>query len=209
MLNQIALKIPPDILEKAFIIKQEEPRRSARKIIQIMEVRELVKPGLIRPSTLYRHFKQNSFTARELQKSTKHFRAFQADNPNQIWQSDVMYGPYLPDPDQPEQKKRTYLVAIIDDFSRLVPHAEFYWAEKLPHLENTLQKAIIKRGIPEIFYVDNGKIFSARQLNLICAELGIRKIHCKPYSPQARLNVSLARFAVIFSPNSPMKKSQN
>ncbi|NIP32536.1 DDE-type integrase/transposase/recombinase, partial [Candidatus Saccharibacteria bacterium] len=80
----------------------------------------------------------------------------------------------------------TYLVATLDDFSRLIPHAEFYWHEKLPHLENTLQKAILKRGIPEILYVDNGQIFSAHQINLICAELGIRKINSKPYHPEGR-----------------------
>jgi putative transposase len=179
-------KIPAEVLEQAFILKQEEPRRSARKIIQIMEIQEKVKPGVVKLSTLSRHLKQNDMTAKELKKSGKVFRAFLADNPNQIWQSDVMYGPYLPDPDQPERKKRTYLVAIIDDFSRLVPHAEFYWQENLPHLENTLQKAIIKRGVPEVFYVDNGAIFSARQLDLISAELGIRKIHCKPYSPEGK-----------------------
>ena len=41
-------------------------------------------------------------------------------------QSDILYGPYLPDPKNPERKKRTYLAAFIDDHSRLVPHAEFY-----------------------------------------------------------------------------------
>jgi putative transposase len=178
--------IPAEFLEQAFILKQEEPRRSARKIIQIMEIQEKVKPGLLKPSTLSRHLLQNGMNTKELKKSDKVFRAFQADHPNQIWQSDVMYGPYLPDPDQPERKKRTYLVGLIDDCSRMVPHAEFYWQENLPHFENTLQKAIIKRGIPEVLYVDNGAIFSSRQLDLICAELGIRKIHCKPYSPEGK-----------------------
>ncbi|NIV95409.1 integrase, partial [candidate division KSB1 bacterium] len=64
-------------------------------------------------------------------------------------------------------------MATLDDFSRLIPHAEFYWHEKLPHLESTLQKAILKRGIPHVLYVDNGQIFSAHQINIICAELGI------------------------------------
>ena len=95
--------------------------------------------------------------------------------------------PTLPDSDQPEAKKRTYLVAVLDDFSRLIPHAEFYRHEKLPHLENTLQKAILKRGIPHVLYVDNGQIFSAHQINLICAELGIRKITSKPYSPEGKI----------------------
>lgn len=97
-----------------------------------------------------------------------------------------MYGPYLPDPDRPGAKKRTYLVVIIDDFSRLIPHAEFYWHERLPHLENTLHKALLKRGIPEALYVDNGQVYSGHQINAICAELGICKMNCQPYSPEAK-----------------------
>lgn len=181
-----SLKIPADILEKAYILKKEEPRRSAEHIIQIMESTNMVDPGLIKPSTLYRIFNQNDLVYKKLKCQSKEFKPFQAEHPNQIWQSDVMYGPFLTDPDRPEAKKRTYLVAIIDDFSRLIVHAEFYWHERLPHLENTLQKAILKRGIPEVLYVDNGQIFSAHQINLICAELGIRKITCKPYSPEGK-----------------------
>lgn len=181
-----SLKIPADILEKAFILKKEEPRRSVGSIIQIMESTSIVAPGLVKPSTLYRIFEQNDLVYKKLKHQSKAFKPFQAEHPNQIWQSDVMYGPYLPDPDRPEAKKRTYLVAIIDDFSRLIVHAEFYWHERLPHLENTLQKAILKRGIPEVLYVDNGQIFNAHQINAICAELGIRKISCKPYSPEGK-----------------------
>ena len=179
-------KIPSDILEKAFVLKREEPRRSANKIIQLMEAHQMANPGLLKPSTLYRIFNQNDLTTKQLKKTQKSFRSFQAEHPNQIWQSDVLYGPYLPDPDRPSAKKQTYLVAVLDDFSRLIPHAEFYWHERLPHLENTLQKAILKRGIPEVLYVDNGQIFSAHQINTICAELGIRKITCLPYSPEGK-----------------------
>jgi len=179
-------KISGEILEKAFQLKKEEPARSARKIIHIMETHGMVKPGLLKKSTLYEHFKRNDLTYKKLKKSRKTFRSFEAEHPNQIWQSDVMYGPYLPDPDQPGKSKRTYLVAIIDDYSRLVVHGEFFWHERLPHLENTLYKAIIKRGIPKVFYVDNGSIYSANQINVICAELGIRKISCRPYSPEGK-----------------------
>lgn len=179
-------KIPSDILEKAFLLKKEEPRRSAKKIIQIMEAHQMAPLGLLKPSTLSRIFKQNGLTQKQLAQSQKSFRSFQAERPNQIWQSDIMFGPYLPDPDRPEAKKRTYLVAILDDYSRLIPHAEFYWYERLPHLENTLRKAMVKRGIPEVFYVDNGQVYSAHQVNAICAELGIRKISCKPYSPEGK-----------------------
>lgn len=179
-------KIPSEVLEKAFLLKREEPRRSAKKIIQLMEVHQWTPLGLLKPTTLSRILKQNGLTYKQLQQSNKSFRSFQAEHPNQLWQSDIMYGPYLPDPDRPEKKKQTYLVAFIDDFSRLIPHAEFYWHERLPHLENTLHKALLKRGIPQALYVDNGQVYSAHQINAICAELGIRKINCQPYQPESK-----------------------
>lgn len=179
-------KIPSEVLEKAFLLKREEPRRSAKKIIQLMEAHQWTPLGLLKPSTLSRIFKQNGLTYKQLNQSNKSFRSFQAEHPNQLWQSDIMYGPYLPDPDRPEAKKRSYLVAFIDDFSRLIPHAEFYWHERLPHLENTLHKALLKRGIPQALYVDNGQVYSAHQINAICAELGIRKMTCQPYQPQSK-----------------------
>ncbi len=58
--------------------------------------------------------------------------------------------------------------------------------DRLPLLENTLHKALLKLGIPEALYVDNGQVYSAHQINAICAELGIRKISCQPYSPEAK-----------------------
>jgi len=68
----------------------------------------------------------------------------------------------------------------------MVPHSEFYWHERLPNLENTLQKAMLKYGIPEVFYVDNGQIYSSHQINTVCAELGICKISCRPYRPEGK-----------------------
>jgi transposase InsO family protein len=179
-------KIPTDVFEKAVALKKEAPQRGVAKIIRIMETHGLIKPGDIKRSTLSRLFKEHGFDRKTLMKAHKIHRAFEAEHPNQIWQSDILYGPYLPDPKAPEKNKRTYLAAFIDDFSRLAPHAEFYWDEKFPALENTLKKALLKRGLPQIIYVDNGKIFSARRLDAVCAALGIRKISCRPYSPEGK-----------------------
>ncbi len=179
-------KISTEAFEKAVALKKEAPQRGVAKIIRIMETSRLVKPGEIKRSTLSRLFKEHSFDRKTLMKQHKIHRAFEAEHPNQIWQSDILYGPYLPDPKTPEKNKRTYLAAFIDDFSRLAPHAEFYWDEKFPALENTLKKALLKRGIPQIIYVDNGKVYCARRLDAVCAALGIRKISCQPYSPEGK-----------------------
>jgi putative transposase len=93
---------------------------------------------------------------------------------------------YLPDPKNPNKQKKAMLFAIIDAFSRLAVHAEFYWDEKLPRLEDSLKKAILAHGLPEQFYCDNGSAFSSHHLLRICARLGIRLSHSRPYKPQGR-----------------------
>jgi hypothetical protein len=78
------------------------------------------------------------------------------------------------------------LFAIIDAYSRACVHGEFYWDEKLPRLEDSLKKAILAHGLPEQFYCDNGSAFSSHHLLRICARLGIRLSHSRPYKPQGR-----------------------
>jgi len=105
---------------------------------------------------------------------------------NTLWQSDVKYGPYLPESNNPKKKFRTYLLAIIDDATRFVVHAEFYADQKLPILEHGLRKAILRHGAPKSIYVDNGKIYTSTWLQLACANLNIRHLKARPYNAEAK-----------------------
>ena len=49
-----------------------------------------------------------------------------------------------------------------------------------------LRRAILRRGLPERLYVDNGSAFRAHQLAVVCARLGIALIHARPYQPQGK-----------------------
>jgi len=40
-----------------------------------------------------------------------------------LWQADLKYGPYQPDPNNPQKKRHTYPIVFMDDCTRLVPHA--------------------------------------------------------------------------------------
>ena len=76
-----------------------------------------------------------------------------------------------------------------------VVQAQFYWDEKLPRLEDSMKKAILRWGIPEQFYCDNGAVFSSAHLARICGKLGIRLSHSRPYRPAGRGKVErLFRF---------------
>lgn len=136
-----------DIMDAAAILKQELPQRSIRQIIEILEGEGRVKPGQLKPATVARHIVRLGLMklSGKQAKGTKRFRK---EYRNQLWQADLKYGPYLPDPKNPKKSIRTYLLAFIDDYSRLVPHAEFYLDGRLPALEDCFKKAILKRGIP-------------------------------------------------------------
>jgi len=185
----VSKAIPTEALNMAVQLRQELPGRSAERIQEL-----LASEGYnVARSTLERHLRQRGLSGRELKAAQKQImsRRFNRVGRNTLWQSDLKYGPYLPDPKQPGRKMRTYLVAIIDDATRLVVHGEFYQSQKLPVLEDALRKAVIRCGSPENLYVDNGKIFVSRWLRLACAKLRIRHLNAKAYSPESKGNGKL------------------
>jgi putative transposase len=176
--------IPPQALELAAEMRRELPGRSAKRIQQL-----LASEGYhVARSTLERHLRQQGLSGREIKAERKQVasRRFNRQGRNTLWQSDLKYGPYLPDPTRPGRKMRTYLVAMIDDATRLVTHAEFYDNQRLPVLEDSLRKAITRCGLPDSLYVDQGKIFVSQWLRLTCAKLRIRHLNTQPYSPEAK-----------------------
>jgi len=175
-----------DEMDAAAILKQELPQRSIRQIIEILEGEGRVKPGKLKPATVARHIVRLGLMRLAKKAPTKGMRRFRKEYRNQLWQADMKYGPYLRDPKNPKQGRRTYLLAFIDDYSRLVPHAEFYFDGRLPALEDCLKKAILKRGIPNSIFVDNGKIFVSRWLRIACARMNIRHLTAAPYAPESK-----------------------
>lgn len=133
-----------------------------------------------------RHLRRLGKTRQALTQATKSFRRYEKAAPNVQWQGDVKHGPYLPDPQNPKKMHKTYLIAFLDDHSRLVIHAEFYWAEDLVSLLDCFKKALLKYGLPARVYCDNGVIYTSRQFERICAELGIRHISARPYAPAGK-----------------------
>ena len=72
-------------------------------------------------------------------------RRYEAQMPNDIWQSDVMHGPRL---DVDGKNRKTYLIAFIDDHSRLILHGQFYVSESTKVFMGALEQALLKRGLP-------------------------------------------------------------
>jgi putative transposase len=180
-------RLPPGIVAQAIALREEVPTRSAATIIQILH-RDPAFPSdlTIAPRTLREILARRGKTRAQLQGETKAFRRFERECANALWQGDMLVGPYLPDAERPGKFRRTALFCFIDDYSRLIPYGEFFFEESLPRLERVLKVAILRRGIPERLYVDNGKVYVSTQLAAACATLGIRPIHSTPYAPNTK-----------------------
>jgi len=163
-------------------MKREKPSLPAADLINELHKKDLITPGIILyPSTVYRIL-QREGVGRELAGKTDR-RRFEAEYPNDIWQSDVMHGPMVR---VDNKMRKSYLIAFIDDHSRLLPQAEFYLNERLVSWLDAFRKALLTRGLPRRLYVDNGSAFRTKHLERICASLGMALIHTPPYTPQGR-----------------------
>jgi transposase InsO family protein len=173
----------PQVLARAIALREQAPGRTTPMLVEIL-ARE-GQPAL-KPHTLDTHLRKAGKTRRVLRQAPETHTRFERDHPNALWQSDAMAGPWLPDPAQPERRLRTHLFAFIDDYSRLIPYGEFFFDEALPRLERVLKLSILRRGLPEEIYVDNGQVFHATQFYAACASLRIRVLHARPYHPQGK-----------------------
>jgi transposase InsO family protein len=163
-------------------LRQEMPTSTLRSLIRVAQQRRLVDPEThLAECTVWRLLKREGLMHREHAPTDR--RRFEAELPNDIWQSDVMHGPSV----RVEGKNRkAYLIAFIDDMSRLICHAQFYLSENLDCYLDSLRQALLTRGLPRKLYVDNGPAFRSLHLKQICASLGIALIHSKPYQPQGK-----------------------
>jgi putative transposase len=162
-------------------LRQEMPDATVPVLIRMMRERDLSDKDL-RPTTVYR-FLHHHTLMKSSEGQNQDRRKFEAELPNDIWQSDVMHGPMVT---VGEKKRKSYLIAFIDDHSRLITYARFYLSENLASFLDAFEKALLKRGLPRKLYVDNGSAYRSKQLEHITASLGIALIHARPYKPQGK-----------------------
>jgi transposase InsO family protein len=164
-------------------LRRQMPKIPVVELIRIMQERNLVTGGLpLNLTTVYRFLHSHNLMAKE-QGIPADRRKFEAELPNELWQSDVMHGPLL---STGGKQRKSYLIAFIDDHSRLIPHGQFYFSEGLSCFMDAFAQALLKRGLARKLYVDNGSAFRSRQLEYTAAALGIALVHARPYLPQGK-----------------------
>ena len=165
----------------------------AEAIDDVLPTLSLNKVGKVPKSTLYRCLLQKNYFSRQQLSPTTFYRylrendllntqtteklrtAFAMRFANELWQGDTLYGPSIQQSNG--QWKKTFLIAFIDDASRLITHAEFFYRDNTDNMVEAFRTALYKRGKPERLYFDNGANYTSKEILQACVRLDIRLSH--------------------------------
>jgi transposase InsO family protein len=183
----------PRLREKILELIEERPSRTVPQLRRLLstdsELKEAV--GQVSDRSIYRFLAEAGLTQKARREKShgagkRRYHKFEASCSMELVQGDARDGIWLPKFPGAEQARKTYLFAWVDDYSRRILHAEYFWDEKLPRMEKTFMTMILRWGIPKKCYLDNGHVYIAAHFAFILAQLGIKKIHHGPYRSWAK-----------------------
>lgn len=168
------------VCERIDQLLQKHPAASGRNVIRILEKEGMIANGRPSESTIHRYLRANRPSVGE-ETARRERRSFEAPRAGDLWQTDIMYGNYVTvrDPRGRRSKRQTYLVAIIDDHSRLICHGQFYLDQNLLSYLDCLKQAVARRGAPRRLYCDNGQVFTSERTRRIAAKIATRVLFTK------------------------------
>jgi transposase InsO family protein len=109
-------------------------------------------------------------------------RSYEAEHVQGLWHLDFHHGSRkIVTPGG--EWVRPILLAVLDDRSRLICHAQWYLDETARSLVHGLIQAFLKRGLPRSLMTDNGSAMLARESAEGLERLGILHQTTLPYSP--------------------------
>lgn len=192
--------------KKSGVVTLENKSRSDKNQYRKVRINELAeaineiiptfsqnKKGIIPKQAIYRRLLEKDFFSRSQLSQTSFYRmvndndllddkqiqklrrSFSMQFANELWQADTMYGPSIKQADGAWRK--TFLIAFIDDASRVITHAEFFYNDNTENMISAFRTALFKRGKPERLYFDNGSNYTSKEILLACLRLDIQLSH--------------------------------
>lgn len=174
--------------------KREKPRRSIRRIIRMLERANVVAPGELTASSVHRLLFREGISARpsrceaddgESLGARVERRSYIAEHVGDLWVGDALHV-HRPVLLGPGRVGKAYLLSQIDSASRFIAHSYVAAHEQDVDQEHGLRQAILKYGVPRVYYVDRGAAYVAGSLSAICAELSCRLVHAGRRDAEAK-----------------------
>lgn len=178
----VGTRIPDSLADALISLRRAHPHWSVKLLLD--EIRKSLIWNGRQPcaASLYRWCKAKGLLrSRKPDLATR--RPFEFTTFGGLWVSDFLHGPRVTINGRP---RKTYLLAILDDASRFVVSARFHLAESVEVLLTDLRQSLMRFGVPQRFYTDNGAAFRSRLLHQVGQRLGFSLPHTPPYQPEGR-----------------------
>ena len=154
-------------------LKEKFPKINATLIYHKLFEDGFINQSQVSLSSVQRFVKHNDLRS-AVNPNQKDRKAFEEAYPGGMYQADTCYTSYIR---EDGKLRRTYLIHIVDDHSRLIVGARFFYEDTAFHFQLVLKDAIARFGLCHKLYLDNGSTYANDQLSLICGSLGTVKLH--------------------------------
>lgn len=188
--------------EKIVELVRELPTRSVPTLRRLLSEDEKYaeKIRCISNRTVYRFLTQNGFSFRQRYRLLREdgrraYHGFEASCSLALVQGDARDGIWLTLPEG--KTKKSYLFLWLDDYSRKILFGKYYLSEKLPCLEDSFRYMLLRWGIPEKIYCDNGKVYISKHFMGVLAELQTKQLRHKPYQAYAKGKVEATNKTIL------------
>lgn len=178
-------KLDRAVQEQIIYLKEHYPRMSAAAIYKQLQHDGSIRRGELSESTVLRFI--NRLCVEKKLTGHQDMRRYERPHINEVWCGDSSAGPYLKMPDG--KKHRVYVIALIDDASRMVVGIDVFFNDTFVNLMSVLKSAVSKYGVPKVLNFDNGSAYKNRQMELLAARIGSIINYCRPYTPTAKAKI--------------------
>lgn len=176
-------KMDKDITSQIDYLHKEYPRLPSTLIYQKLIENGTITKDSLSLSTVTRYVsdlkKKEHFVLNE-------YRRYELEHINEVWYGDSSVGPYLR---QGKEKKKIWIIALIDDASRFIVGADVFFNDNFVNLMSVMRSAVIKYGKPKAFKFDNGASYRSKQMEILGSHLGSAIHYAPPYTPTGKAKI--------------------
>ena len=117
---------------------------------------------------------------------SKEYRRYELQHINEVWYGDSSVGPRIT---IDKEKKKTWIIALIDDASRFIIGIDIFYNDNYVNLLSVIRSAVIKYGKPKTLKFDNGANYRSTQMELLGARMGTAIHYAPAYTPTGKAKI--------------------
>ena len=183
----LSRKLSADAIEYIHYQVENYPRKPSTIIYQELITEAIVGPKDTSLATVNREVKRKrQLMKKPNQDIDKVMARYERENINEVWCGDSSFGPNVT---VNGEKRKTHIIAFIDDCSRFIVGIDIYLNDNTINLINTMKQAVKRHGVPKMFNFDNGSNYKSIDTQETIANIHSSVHYCHPYSPVQKAKI--------------------